>query len=1269
MKSDLEYYAQQIRQSSMAEVYTTGIETRYYYENYEAKESGLEGTDVYQKFRDIRCSIETNPAKNDEYPESDADKVEKNDAGEIIANDKVLYTDLYYYVPVDGINPNLPKAHPEDEGYVTGLDQNMLYFDIGWTINAKYSDMKYYKSNADYDLIRPNLTDSMKDLWLKSYNLDDQLADTTKWSDSPSDWCIVVPYNMDDTSNFGTIYTKVYGVMTAEDGVHKNIIRVNVILDTYRPSAKLKYVRLDNAVKSNKNETDDYNTQSLYSTYDGSFTTGYYTVASKGNELRQKYKLQSGEGNKGLYPSTGRSMTDKYSTPVTGHELGDYKDIPYFYLTDDIVSTGGQTVDNTADGFHNIEYYNTGQKITLEISTENLNYNTTHYSIWAEISYQDRVPNKEYDDYNNWWEDDAKTTENPHVTWNDKGQTAANEKPTQGTYLKKVEYESSDNIDNGSTGKTVGHTTITFDSSYMPTDQYYHSSKTAGVYYGGLYRIDLYHERTRDAGEVTKKHFATVFFYKQHSPENTQSYGANNWYYGNGNGYYSSSVIRDNWKEGNQQLTYSGYLQKYYSSDYLKSQFKDYSYMTLFKNTENSNNNQNYMLPFIDRSLSSGIYAKKAYVANRVLSGGTTSPASYLCNADSPFSDNVFLLNLKMSMDRLDVVAENWEGVDAFYPASYHWYSDIYAEDLQHIRKADYELVSNGSYKNHNTVGTHQNPPAITISSATIENGGITPTNGEMIGVIKGNVARELTFNCQWTGNNVYLFNNASRPSTISGNELFNNDGYSVKHLRIFYRSLTSTDYTDITDQVLDANGELVINDTVYNENKYFTSISVNDNNLWTFKLNEFAPVGMYKIIPYMVYSMDLRTVTDRTEGVQLYGYRENPDEETPLTDATVLNAVKTDIKDVYRWQIPYTPFYIDNQPNDDSYLLEYDANNDEEAPYLIENHTVTVAGSDNREIFILPSSENQEITYKGYLNYRLSNATERIDKFDIYTYVPKTTVQSNLRIKLPYRATLEEWTGTGSPILDDGTILSANWTSVTSETAVSNRSYKEYEDTVSYGITGTTKYYRVIAEDGTTATVYKVTILPGNRNKKTSLEIAQNPDELSPVIKTELTPIFQSSKGVYQEIISRYGQFNATIKELKENNLEYYESKWFTGSEQTDTQPNIYNLKARKYDISVDLPAGYTYDIYLLSVDKDGYQMLQESKDGFSGSRLMLINPEDQTLNLRIVLKRKSGDLWGVNYLWNPDSSKFTTRADDKKYVKTYGGGVFNNFVYDTRE
>ena len=65
-------------------------------------------------------------------------------------------------------------------------------------------------------------------MWLRSYNLESKLSETDKWSDDPDDWFIAIPYDPEHPEDvMKKTYSKLFGVVTAEDGVHKNIIYIN----------------------------------------------------------------------------------------------------------------------------------------------------------------------------------------------------------------------------------------------------------------------------------------------------------------------------------------------------------------------------------------------------------------------------------------------------------------------------------------------------------------------------------------------------------------------------------------------------------------------------------------------------------------------------------------------------------------------------------------------------------------------------------------------------------------------------------------------------------------------------------------------------------------------------------------------------------------------------------------------------------------------------------------------------------------------------------
>lgn len=184
-------------------------------------------------------------------------------------------------------------------------------------------------------------------------------------------------------------------------------------------------------------------------------------------------------------------------------------------------------------------------------------------------------------------------------------------------------------------------------------------------------------------------------------------------------------------------------------------------------------------------------------------------------------------------------------------------------------------------------------------------------------------------------------------------------------------------------------------------------------------------------------------------------------------------------------------------------------------------------------------------------------------------------------------------------------------------------------------------------------------------RNKDTSLEIAQSTEQINgeASFKEEMTGLFAESEAIYWEILDNNGYVTATIKELSGDEVDVYQTKIFNAPTSGETQPYVYNLKSFAFNVSVDLPAGYDYDIYLFSTVMDYCTKLKNSQNGFSGKQLVLSSSDDQQLHLRIVLKRDTAStVWGVQYIWN----FFNENVDTSGRILNIGGGDFYNYVYN---
>lgn len=1132
--TDYYTYIQQIKKSSLAELNDVGVSTSIEYANSD--------TSHFQTFHEYQSLVETHEAYDNN--------------GNV--SDKVTYTDIDFYIAIDSIDPHRAKRKKLDEngqpvkdengddvyetfdpgGYIY-INQNFVNCSLGSTVqlyNGDTVDTTQRKTALNH------YTDNYPDPWLTCDNLESELADNsenwsaaTPWSNTTKQWEMAIPYQ--DSNDTKYVYTKVMGVFTAEDGVHKNIVVAHVVIDHYNPFMELDSITLQTPSDGTKTSTVD---------------NGLLTYVSGMPSLTDYYTNDDGT-----------------TTPK--------KDVTYFYLVDDGL---------TGENIQKYDYQSTKTHPTISLITQNMD---SSFSISCIIKRQDRLP-----------QDGTKYND---LEWNPDG---------------PIEDDDNDGED---TKITIYPTDITYDDE----------QKSFGVanfqlsqymYYAGLYRIDLYYERTKSSGSA--KHYASVFIAKQHSPRNVVSNLV--WWGGYSPSIYNpyqTLVSQTSWDETHPEVDDMQLgLYAYIKGGYSYAIPPTYYYSRLAndcldgKNTNYASGNGLY-------------YSLKSYL------GVSNDSTVYIDTANPIYNDSEVkgrAVTLKNSIQSIDVFSD--EGTGAYYPRIYHKAMDIMAENGD-IRRYDHQFVQFGTY-GENDEKNYNNAPKITQTSATKDGYAIAVSDDESHhGIVYGYETNDVTFSCTWASANVTLHANGNSPIK---DEMHANDGFGKNKVNIFLTPTGSNTARKLSSEEI---------------SEYFKSISCTTVNVWTFVLKNTAPTGTYNIIPYMTYTMDLSST---------------PDPITLYDDATG-EVLSTSQDNIFTWSIPYsTPFIIENRPNDDSYLTQFDTSNDKCTPFIIEDSNL--AGSDNRSVSIRTASTNQEIVYTGYDDVKTGD--NRVDKFDIYSYVAKESQNSSIRMKLPYRATVTKWVGDSSPFELPS---SGNWEEMIPTSSGDdcneynlNLSYNALKDDGEYTYEPSVTYYKVTAEDGSTSTIYTVHVVPGVRNKETTLEIAQNSEVINgeASFKESMTKLFAESDAIYQEILAKNGYLSATIKELSGDTVDVYQTKIFDALTSGETQPYIYNLKSFAFDISVDLPAGYTYDILLFSTAMDYCTELKDSQNGFSGKQLILSNSDDQQLHLRIVLKRaKSSTIWGVQHIWN----YFNTNADSNGKILNNNGGYFYNYVYNRDE
>ncbi len=1167
VQSDIEYYAWQNDESAMAELYDMSIYTPLLYKNSD--------TSLYQHFYDYKTDVETYAAQ-------------KSDG---TASETVLYTDVNLYMAIDDLDAREYQVPRRDEygEFVRDEEGNIIYDRVtndgtillhGFTHFASDQGKIRFYTGDEQTYTDRDTTDmttyrnAHDDLTLGGQLLNADTVDSFDFSDSNSwtrqfdiekisryvdddyteyIWEISVPWT--NETDIRKVYTKVLGVITAEDGIHKNILTAHVIIDRYKPWASVDSLTL---------------------------------VTNTVNTSNAEMTVVSTEDNGGLDRLSGQySKTD-----------GTY-DVSYFFASDAVLDT----LTGIKTRGHNMQHYQNSGNGSLHITTHNMD---EEGYVFVQVYRQDRLPSLSGTDYNDW----------ENITWNNgKGTLIWSSKlnPVNVVY----------NESNQSTGEVI----VTL------KDSYYDSPVLSAA---GLYRIDLCYERTKHSS--IDKHFASVFFWKGHSPENlvlhkdfddryTGDEYTNNYTAKQSNGTYKQPATP--WDSMSQADRYS-------HTGYLYQNIGTWAYNSLTFPSRDYNKNVSA------RNVRISARSRMADYPERVFYVDVDNPIYNDLEEDVPKG---YQMSIDAGIESIDFVSDPETG--AKYPAVVHMFNELISEDTQNIRRYEYDRVFCGWYYNgEDHTGYRVNSPTISISAATQEAAALaSDDDGLMKGYILGDETEPQHFTVTWTSTNVSLFNrDYSKKESVYQTEIMNNDGYSLDYLDIYYCPVAGTGYRKLTAAEI---------------SQYFSEISMgNDNsNRWNFTVEPTAPAGNYKIQPYYIYHTDYSSLTAGT--IKLYQMNDQSFETR--------TEVPTDGTNIFEWRIPYSsPFYIVSVPNDETYITQFENYNDVSVPIIIEDEN-NAPGGEDRDVFIVESSLNQDVRYRGYEG--LTSGDERVDKFVISCAVGKEVQSSSLRINLPYMASLREWTGGGSPIQSDGTITMTAWTSLTPDDQLTeDPSYPVYLLDVHYnellpdgtfsGIPAV-KYYLSVAEDETTVTLYTVYVVPDVRNKSVDLMIANDINEVAPTLQDTLRDSFDESAALYEELLEKYGPQTVNIKELGNSGVLNYQIKMFDGIHDSDILS--YNLKGRTYDISMDLPAGYTYDVAVFSNEMDGYQILKPSVNQYSGKRLLLPMPDPQNIIIRVLLRREASDtIWGVQFIWNTYSALLNSR----NMILTQGGGHFDNFV-----
>lgn len=700
----------------------------------------------------------------------------------------------------------------------------------------------------------------------------------------------------------------------------------------------------------------------------------------------------------------------------------------------------------------------------------------------------------------------------------------------------------------------------------------------------GLYRFDMYY--SLNSSGTAKKHFCSLFVWRMHAPLNGLNTKSN-----------AQNVVTDEYFSANENR---------WGTDNTGGRYDSFGYAYYNALSKNKYGYDMMSFPVFSNGTTS-FPDKLAYYIN----DAKLNEKEYQLSQDSP--GGAVGKKLYNRINRVTLVRDTETGAE--YPVVFRGTFEIMAENTKNIRAYTYDRIysgkpldSSGGYSD-----TVLGENASIVPSSYVVNADSVYSGSNETAVLSKSCATDQRVEVTWTSTNVGLFRNGDLPDSISSQtEIYGNDGYSASKLVVMYKAPNAPDssYSRLTSAQVSS----------------YMDVSVDSSGKWSFNVKSTAPRGTYKLVPYFEFTTVIGQYAP-SGGIQFTD-----------TDGAEVTPSSVDGNN-YHWRIAYSPFYIENQPNDSSYITFFNIDNDTSIPVFAEDERGIVSGHENRRAYVLSGANEGKVVYSGYDN--VMSGDGMVNKFVVTSTARKNTDSSVIEIKAPYRSTVYVWNGPADPVDESGNISDSS-TLWVQQPYQSSGEYSFNVNENRFDTTPFVAYYKITSEDGLNSTVYTVQIYPEVRNKIMTVEIADeySKDVLRGSLPEELADTYANSDAIYKKLLKEYGPLTVTFKELdKDGDVDYFQTKWFDG--RTDDKFTVYNFKNHQYDISLDLPAGYDYDVFILGYSAESYTALGgDSSGSYDGKRLVLTTAQEQRVTVHIVLKTVNQPPWGVQYLKNTNMS-----------------------------